>query len=148
MLAIRPFQATDMFAIIKIASETLTEQYVPSLFNYFYETFPQGFIIAEQHHKIIGFIIGIKITNDAARIIMLSVKQDYQQQQIGTKLLNKLIKTLENEKIKQINLEVRTDNKKAIKFYLKHGFKIIDTIKQFYQNGENAFIMKRVIQLY
>jgi ribosomal-protein-alanine N-acetyltransferase len=148
VLTIRPFQATDMFAVIKIASETLTEQYVPNLFNYFYETFPQGFIIAEQHHKIIGFTIGIKITNEAARIIMLSVKHDYQQQQIGTKLLNKLINTLENEKIKQINLEVRTDNEKAIKFYLKHGFKIIDTIKQFYQNGENAFIMKRVIQSY
>jgi ribosomal protein S18 acetylase RimI-like enzyme len=60
--------------------------------------------------------------------------------------LNYLIKILENENIKQINLEVRIDNKKAIQFYNKHGFEIINNIKQFYQNGENAFIMKRVIQ--
>ena len=53
---VRLFKPTDMFSVIKLASETLPERYNPSLFNYFYETFSHGFIIAERAHKIIGFI--------------------------------------------------------------------------------------------
>ncbi|UCH71422.1 MAG: hypothetical protein JSW62_03215, partial [Thermoplasmatales archaeon] len=60
MFTIRKFQPNDMFSTIKLASETLTEHYNPSLFNYFYEIFPNGFIVAEKNRKIIGFIIGVK----------------------------------------------------------------------------------------
>ena len=145
---IRKFQATDMFSIIKIASETLTEQYSPSLFNYFYETFPELFLVAEKHHRTIGFITGIQITNEIARIVMLSILPSYQRQHIGTELLNELLLTLREKNVKQISLEVKTDNKKAISFYKKHDFTIIDTIEKFYQNGENAFMMTRLLQPY
>ena len=145
---IRKFQATDMFSIIKIASETLTEQYSPSLFNYFYETFPELFLVAEKHPKTIGFITGIQLTNEIARIVMLSILPQYQRQHIATELLNELLPILREKNIKQISLEVKTDNKKAISFYKKHGFTIIDTIEKFYQNGENAFMMKRILQPY
>jgi len=145
---IRKFQATDMFSVIKIASETLTEQYSPSLFNYFFETFPELFLVAEKHHKIIGFIVGIRFTDEIVRIVMLSILPSYQRQYFATELLNRLIITLKEENIKQISLEVKTNNEKAISFYKKHGFTIIDTIEKFYQNGENAFMMKRVLQPY
>lgn len=145
---IRKFQATDMFSTIKIAYETLTEQYTPSLFNYFFETFPELFLVAEKHHKIIGFIVGIRFTDEIVRIVMLSILPSYQRQHFATELLNRLIITLKEENIKQISLEVKTNNEKAISFYKKHGFTIIDTIEKFYQNGENAFMMKRVLQPY
>jgi len=58
-VSIRKFQPNDMFPVIKLASETLTENYNPSLFNYFYETFPEGFLVAEKFHKIVGFILGV-----------------------------------------------------------------------------------------
>jgi len=47
--------------------------------------------------------------------------------------------------IKQAELEVKKDNKQAIKFYQKHGFEIVETISKFYQNGEDAYIMRRMI---
>jgi ribosomal-protein-alanine N-acetyltransferase len=148
VVTIRPFQAEDMFSVIKIASETLTEHYMPSLFNTFYETFPEGFIVAEHHHTIVGFIIGIRFTRNLARILMISVKQEYQRQSIGSKLLKALIKILQRYHITQISLEVRIDNTSAIHFYQKHRFLILDTLENFYQNGENAFIMKRVFPPY
>ena len=56
MFTIREFHPTDMFSVIKLASDTLPERYNPSLFTYFYETFPKGFLIAETGLKIIGFL--------------------------------------------------------------------------------------------
>ena len=134
-----------MFAVIKLASKTLPEQYNPSLFNYFYETFPKGFIVAEFGKKIIGFIVGLPINSKTAKILMLSVSEDHRKKQIGSKLLNQLLMLLKKKKIENIELEVRTINRKAIKFYEKHGFKIIEKLTDFYQNGEAGYMMRKII---
>jgi len=141
VLTIRKFDPIDMFSVIKLASETLTEKYSPSLFNFFYESYPKGFIVAEIAHKIVGFIIGIKTTKDCSRILMLGVSKSNRRQKIGTLLLNEFLKIIINEKVKYIELEVRTDNKKAKDFYTKHGFKIKGRIKEFYQDGKSAYTM-------
>jgi ribosomal-protein-alanine N-acetyltransferase len=134
-----------MFAVIKLASETLTERYNPSLFNHIYETNPNEFIVAENAHKIIGFIVGIKINQKLAKILMLSVSKLHQNKRVGTELLLYFIDKLSKENIKIIELDVITYNKKAINFYKKNGFKIKEKIKEFYQNGEDAFTMAKQI---
>ena len=134
-----------MFSVIKLASITLPERYNPSIFNYFFETFPKGFIVAEKDHKIIGFIIGVKINQDLAKILMLSVSELFRKRNIGTSLFKKFLEEISYENIKNIQLEVRSDNKKAIKFYEKNGFKIIKQIQKFYQNGNDAFTMEKEI---
>ncbi len=142
MIEIRTFEPKDIFSVIKLASQTLTEKYSPSLFSYFYETNPDGFIIANFNYKIIGFLIGVKINNQKTKILMLSVSPKYQKQKIGTKLLEEFIKRGQKEKINKIELEVRTDNYKAIKFYEKHGFKIMLKRKEFYQDNKDAYTMQ------
>lgn len=143
MLTIRQFQPTDMFSVIKLASETLTERYNPSVFNYFYETFPEGFIIAEKANKIIGFLVGVKIDLENAKILMLAVSELYRKQRIGTDLLYQFLKVTSIENLKKISLEVRTKNKSAIKFYQKYGFKIKEKQREFYQSGEDAYTMTK-----
>lgn len=145
MLIIRKFKPDDMFSVVKLASETLPENYNPSIFNYFYETFPDGLWVAENTSKIIGFIIGVKISEEKGRILMLSVAKKNRRQNIGTALLKNLLDELIKHNVRYIELEVRIDNKKAIQFYQKQGFKIADTIKNFYQNGENAYLMTTII---
>ena len=130
-----------MFAVIKLASITLPERYNPSLFNFFYETYTQGFIVAEKDHKIIGFLIGVQMKQEKGKILMLSVTENFRRQGIGSKLLTEYLQKIQNKKIKTVELEVRTDNKKAIKFYEKCGFKIKRKLAQFYQNGEDAYTM-------
>ena len=137
------FQPTDMFSVIKLASDTLPERYNPSLFNYFFETFPEGFIVAEQAHKTIGFIVGVKTDVENAKILMLSVSNSFRRKKIGSKLLEKFIKEIIKTETKIIALEVRVDNTDAINFYQNHGFTITDRISEFYQNGQDAFTMKK-----
>jgi len=132
-----------MFSVIKLASETLTERYNTSIFNYFYETFSKGFIIAEKNHKIVGFIIGVKLNQELTKILMLSVDELFRKQNVGSALLNRFFEVILKEKIKFVELEVRCYNQKAIKFYKKHGFIIINQIKNFYQDESNAYTMKK-----
>ena len=142
MTEIRTFEPEDTFSVIKLASQTLTEKYNPSLFAYFYETNPDGFIVANLNHKIIGFLIGIKINDQKTKILMISVSPQHQKQKIGTKLLEEFIKRTQKEEINTIELEVRIDNHKAIQFYEKYGFRKIIKIKEFYQDNKDAYTMQ------
>jgi ribosomal-protein-alanine N-acetyltransferase len=143
---IRPIRPQDIFSVIKITYETLPERYSPEIFNKFYELFPEGFYVAEKLHKIVGFIVGIKTNNENARITLLTVINNYRKQGIGSALINQFLKEMSLQNIKEVELEVRVNNDTAIKFYKKHGFKIIETIPRFYLTGEDACIMRRVLR--
>ena len=45
--------------------------------------------------------------------------------------------------MRKVRLEVRVSNKAAINLYKKHGFKIVYAIKNFYLNGEDAYVMMK-----
>lgn len=134
-----------MYSVIKLSADSLSERYNPNLFNHFYETFPQGFFVCELHHKIIGFIIGIKLSNEIAKILMLSVSKKYQNFGIGSQLLMNFLREIILHNIKNVELEVSIKNHSAVNFYKKHGFEIVDIIKMFYENGDDAFIMRLIL---
>ena len=143
MLKIQRVQADDIFPVIALAYDTLPERYNPSIFNQFYESFPEGFLIAKHDHTLLGFLIGIKTTPNTARILMLSVKNNNRKQGIGSALLKQFLLEMKNYQIKQVELEVRTANQSALEFYIKQGFMLQGKLRQFYQNGEDAYYMRK-----
>ncbi len=134
-----------MFSVINLSFKTLTERYNPSLFNYFYENFPEGFWVCEKNHKIVGFIVGVKTNSEIARILILAVLKEYRRQGIGNILLKNFLREVAIENIKHVELEVETKNKSAIEFYMENGFEIIDILIKFYQNGKDAYAMRLII---
>ncbi|MBR1926007.1 MAG: GNAT family N-acetyltransferase [Clostridia bacterium] len=78
--------------------------------------------------KIAG-IINFEIKENICRIHDLAVLPSYQNQQIGTKILNFVIYFCKKEGIQKIKLGMIDDNKKLKKWYEKFGFKTIETIQ-------------------
>jgi len=76
---------------------------------------------------------------------MLAVEEPFRKQKIGMELTKKFLEQISLKNIKHIELEVRTDNKKAITFYEKLGFIINKKITGFYQNQEDAYNMIKII---
>ena len=76
---------------------------------------------------------------------MISVNENYRKQGIGSALLHNFFQEMMIYHIRLITLEVRTNNSGAIMFYTKYGFTIQETVKRFYQNGEDAFSMSKVL---
>ncbi len=74
---------------------------------------------------------------------MLGVKETHRKQGIGTALLTQFIKEMKQQNVKRIELEVRTSNTGAVRFYQVKGFLLQTTLQQFYQNGENAYSMSK-----
>ncbi len=143
MLTVRHVKASDIIPVIALAFETLPERYNPVIFNQFYETSPDDFLVALHNNSIVGFLIGIKTTPTIARILMISVKERNRKQGIGTALLKVFLAEMKEHQIKRLDLEVRTTNHAALEFYKKQGFILRGILPQFYQNGEDAYSMTK-----
>ncbi|WP_391591899.1 Ribosomal protein S18-alanine N-acetyltransferase [[Mycoplasma] cavipharyngis] len=95
--------------------------------------------------KIVGFITIIKLV-DHYEIIWLLVHSEYQNQKIGTKLVQALIQFVQtiNSTTKNnysIWLEVATSNQYAVCLYQKQKFKINRLRKKYFNNQQDAWEM-------
>ncbi len=143
MFFIREFSEEDLWDVYDIALRNLTERYSPELFLDIHRSWPHGFLVAIVS-KIVGFIAGTRDEN-TARILMLAVDKTHRNRGIGSALLNRFIANCKSEGVISVSLEVRTNNKIAIEFYQKRDFQIVSFLPNYYTNGDDAYIMWRMI---
>ncbi len=93
-------------------------------------------------NKVIGYI-GCELLVDHADITAVATHNDYLKKGIATTLLNTLENILKEKQIESIFLEVRTSNTPAINLYEKQNFIKISTRAKYYDNLEDANIMKK-----
>lgn len=104
--------------------------------------------------KIIGFaLVRLLKSNsdsfDSAEILNIAVLASYQNQGIGQKIFDEILRVLEEKNVREIWLEVRESNLKAIAFYQKNGFVKQFERKNYYRNPtENALIFKRNVDTF
>lgn len=97
--------------------------------------------------EIVGFIIYM-ITFNSATILQIATRPFNRRKGIATKLLNAMIDdimSLGYGQVENITLEVRKSNRAAHQFYLKNNFKDVVVKPKYYQNGEDAIYMMRVL---
>ena len=97
------------------------------------------FLLYIENNKIVGFI-NYYLIYEKIEIANFNVLEEYQDNHIGTKLIEYLINKYPDKE--NITLEVREDNVKAIHVYEKMGFKRV-SIRKGYYNGIDGILMER-----
>lgn len=100
------------------------------------------YVVAKMNHEIVGFA-GIKIIIDEADIMNIAVKMDKRNSGIGSMLLEKLLEIAKISNCTSITLEVNENNLPAIYLYEKYHFERIGLRKKYYNNTDNAILMKK-----
>ena len=86
-------------------------------------------------NKVCGYLMVLD-SIDVYEILAIATVEEYRNKGIAQELLEKI-------KTKDIFLEVRENNRKAINFYKKNNFKEVSIRKNYYSKPtENAIIMK------
>lgn len=98
------------------------------------------FLVVTLMEKIVGFI-DYWITYDSATISQIAILNEYRRQGLGTKLLQEMYDDCYAKKVRNITLEVRTNNKSAVLLYEKFGFKNVLVKPHYYDNGDDAYYM-------
>lgn len=94
-------------------------------------------------NKVIGYIGFWKIL-DEIEIGNIAIDDEYRGQSLGYLLIEEVFDFAKKNKVKNIFLEVREGNKRAIKFYKNNGFLFLRKRKAYYSdNGEDALVMIR-----
>ena len=111
-------------------------------FGKLYQKFPEEFIVAKDEGKILGYAVG-GVQKDCGKIISISVHPAWRKKGVGKKLANFYIEHFKKKNLKKISLRVRKNNLAAISFYKNLGFQISKTIKNYYQNGDDADLISK-----
>lgn len=93
------------------------------------------YLVAKVEGKVVGYI-GVEKVLDEVHIINMAVHPSWRGQGIGKKLLQCVL----NDK-DRFYLEVRVSNEAARRLYERFGFQVVGTRKNYYPDGEDAYIM-------
>ena len=138
---IRYYRPSDVWAVYELASNNLKERYNPTIFTDLSSYWPNGFLVAEDMGRIVGFLFGIMSSEIESRVLMLAVKKEFRNHGLGTMLLNRFLLEGANRGVHFVTLEVRSSNLPAIRFYQRLGFMMTGRIPNYYSNGEDGYTL-------
>ncbi len=144
MVLVRGFLPSDFERIVAIEKEAFGE-YNPLLFMTAYEAFPDGFLVAEDDGYVVGFVITVFVAPFEVKILSIAVEKRYQNRGFASMLLMNLFTVLRSKGILRLLLEVRLSNRGAYKLYLSLGFTPVKIIYAYYQDGEDAYLMEKLL---
>jgi len=99
-------------------------------------------IVLEADEKIVAFLImEIHRNRRTATIVTLDVCENERRNGYGSHLLRRSEEMLIDFGVEAYDLQVDVTNTAAIAFYKRHGFTTVRTLRHYYANGNDAFLM-------
>ncbi|MHA1668858.1 MAG: GNAT family N-acetyltransferase [Candidatus Heimdallarchaeaceae archaeon] len=148
---VRQAELGDINDIIKINRLCLPENYS---FDFFYRILTEfGFacVIGEVEGVVAGYLLSrverpfpsfIGMNPAKGHIISIAVLPQHRRKGLGLEIMRYGMKKLIEKNVSSIYLEVRVSNIAAIEMYKKLGFYIKREHKNYYRDGESAFVME------
>ena len=121
------------------------EAFTKSQISYLLTDYNTIALMAKTDSDIAGFIIAqveVEENTEFGHIITINVAPKLRRQGIATKLLHKIENLLKQKGITQCRLEVREDNKHAIKLYQKLGYQTVGILENYYGKKHGIYLKK------
>jgi len=144
---IREIQDSDFEQVMEIEKLCFKHPWDPKDFYYeVRENRYSNFWVIELSNEQLGLkqicgFVDFWITFDSATICQIAIHPDLQHMQLGSLLMEEVIRQCHASRVISICLEVRVSNSKAIAFYKKFGFQEVTIKEKYYSDGEDAIYM-------
>ncbi|RDD53644.1 MAG: ribosomal-protein-alanine N-acetyltransferase [Candidatus Korarchaeota archaeon NZ13-K] len=151
---IRPFKPEDLEDVERINRIFLPENYPSYFFLENYRRFPNSFFVAEtEDGRIVGYVMcrvephyAKGATLILGHVLSIAVSKEHRRRGIGEALMLRAEEGLMTYGSEAIYLEVRVSNDPAIRLYEKLGYKKLGIIPFYYADGEDAFLMYKIVR--
>lgn len=153
---LRKFTMNDLPSVTQINMTCLPENYTDIFFVDLFRRYPETFIVAEQEHKIVGYImcriemglsnLGLSGIVKKGHVVSVAVMPEERRRGVGEALVTSAMDGMRGYGARQCYLEVRVTNQEAISLYKKMDFEVTRTIHGYYADGEDAFVMSKSLQ--
>jgi ribosomal-protein-alanine N-acetyltransferase len=152
---LRKFEPDDLQDVMHINRVCLPENYTDMFFVDLHQRFPDTFLVIEQDHEIVGYImcrIEVGLSNFGlgglvrkGHVVSLAVMPHARRRGVASALLKAAMEGMCGYKARQIYLEVRVTNQAGVNLYKKLGLEVTRTIPGYYSDGEDAYVMSKKI---
>ena len=147
---LRTMRRADLAAIMTLEQELFPEDaWTPEMFAAETAQPPSRrlYLVADDGGTVVGYA-GMMFTGSAqADVVTLAVHPGRWGQGTGTALLTTLVREADRRGYEEVLLEVRKDNPRARRLYLRHGFAEIGIRRGYYQpSGVDAVVMRKVLR--
>lgn len=145
---IQPFRSQDLVSILKLVQKSLGEEIPYQFFLQMSSLRPEYCLVARDptDNRVLGLIVGTKESGYEGRVLVFAVDPQAQGRGVGRGLLRSLQSSMAVEEIRQVHLEVRADNSRAIEFYRRHGFEVTGVQERAYRDGQDAYTMAKPLR--
>ncbi len=144
---IREAGKNDLKALVNLEFIAFDQdRFSPRRIKYLLTKARSTMLVLEQNREIVGaaYLLWHK-NRRSGRIYNIVITPKLQGKGYGAKLLKRCEQECLCRKCGYISLEVRVDNKSAIKFYKKHGFEITDKLPHYYDDGTAGYKMNKIV---
>ena len=144
-MIIREFKRPDLKRVLEIELSSFDDPYPSNVLVDLYNL-GAGFLVAQEDNIVVGYIIFWIRFEDEGHIISLAVDQKYYRKKIGSQMVETALEIFKRYNVNRIRLEVRKGNRKARKFYQKLGFVEKAHLVEYYEDGEDAVVMGKLLE--
>lgn len=122
------------------------EQYSKYTFRYLLtEAKVLSFQAVTAEGEMAGFIVLVASDERIAHITTIGVAPEHRRRGIARMLIERSETALAKKGFNSLMLEVRVSNAAAQDLYSESGYSILQRVRSYYSNGEDAFLMSKVL---
>jgi [ribosomal protein S18]-alanine N-acetyltransferase len=139
-VAIRAAELADLPGLVAIENEAFVSDRLSRRSLRYYISAPSAaLIVCERYGELAGYsLVAFRRGSHSARLYSLAVGRAYRGLKLGVALLRESEKCARQRAMAELHLEVRIRNRRAIALYEKQGYRRIDRIDDYYEDGTAA----------
>ena len=141
-MIVRELSVDDLDEIVKIEQEIYKDVWTKEAYLRDLENDIAYNYVLEHQGVIVGYY-GFWVMFDNVDITKVSVRKEFQGMGLSKILLQDFFERIKNLDINTVTLEVRVSNTRAINLYKSFGFDEIFIRKNYYDDGEDAYILQK-----
>jgi [ribosomal protein S18]-alanine N-acetyltransferase len=170
---LRVAQPSDFPSLAECNERTLPENYCGRWYQQHLTDWPDlAFVIVEKERRVVAYLLGkthevavdrrssfgvgadgssslllraTRRSEHVGHVSSLAVLPEFRRQGLASQLMDAFHERIER-KCQSVSLHCRTSNKAAVRLYESSGYEASYTIPNYYEDGEDAYFMKKVFK--
>jgi [ribosomal protein S18]-alanine N-acetyltransferase len=137
---IRAAEPADLPGLVALENEAFASDRLSRRSLRYYISAPTAvLIVSERYGTLAGYsLVAFRKGSLSARLYSLAVGRTYRGLRLGAALLKASEKCARQKAMTELHLEVRIRNRRAIALYEKLGYRCIERIDDYYEDGSPA----------
>jgi [ribosomal protein S18]-alanine N-acetyltransferase len=142
-VVVRRCERRDLPHVLAIEVASFSDPYPRAMFEWLLFRMGGGFFVACRGEVVVGYAVCGVTLRRKGHLVSIAASPETRRSGVGSLLMRSVMSYLEEKGVSEVLLEVRMSNQAAIAFYRKFSFAESGRKPHYYQDGEDAVVMRR-----